>query len=153
MKRPDTDEELKKFDEFLATMGKRTGVKRVYMPHAGHFIGGDSCSFHLSTYVATGYIVSTVGEYRPSAIVEGEYPSQTIRARRDADPPRGLGYPEETSLYETMVFGAKKVNNACCPWKMVSGSELDSKRYGTPEEAAKGHEAFCRRWEKKRKAR
>jgi hypothetical protein len=78
------------------------------MAHAGHFICGDSCSFHLSTYVETGYIVSTVGEYRPSAILEGEYPNQTIRARRDADPPHSLGFPEKESMYETMVFRAKK---------------------------------------------
>jgi hypothetical protein len=121
------------------------------MAHAGHFICGDSCSFHLSTYVETGYIVSTVGEYRPSAILEGEYPNQTIRARRDADPPRSLGFPEKESMYETMVFKAKKVDSACCPYRMVSGSELDSKRYADADAAAKGHEAFCRRWERKKR--
>ena len=36
--------------------------KWIWMGHAGHFILGHKCRFHLSTYV-NGYIVSTVGEY------------------------------------------------------------------------------------------
>lgn len=122
-------------------------MKRVYMAHPGHFIGGADCAFHLNTYVASGYIVSTVGEYRPKVVFEGD----GIRPRRDDDPPKGLGYPEETSLYETMVFKAKKSSTTCCPWRMESGHELDSKRYATPDAAAKGHEAFCKKWERKKR--
>lgn len=36
----------------------------IWMPHAGHFCGGNECRFRLNTYV-NGYIVSTVGEYLP----------------------------------------------------------------------------------------
>lgn len=127
-------------------------VKRVYMPHAGHFIGAQDCSFHINTYVATGYIVSTVGEYRPSIVFDGPG-AEGMRPRRDDDPPKGLGYPEAESMYETMVFKAKRaaVDYECCPYRMSDASGVDSERYATSHDAMLGHEAMCKKWERKKK--
>lgn len=125
---------------------------RVYMAHAGHFIGGASCRFVLNTYVPTGYIVSTVGEYCPSVVFDGPRGSlnRAMRPRRDNDPPEELGFsgdPERPALFETMVFRAVADDSKCCPWRQESGSELDGARYSTSDEAAEGHEAMCRKWE------
>lgn len=103
----------------------------LWMPHAGHFILGRSCGFRLNTYV-NGYIVSTVGELK--------YP-------RDAEdaPDRPLGAGKD-SLYETMVFKAKKSKEKCCPYQQVDGNTLDSARYKTAEAAVKGHHEMLAKW-------
>ena len=120
---------------------------RIYMPHPGHFIGGQSCCFHLNTYV-NGYIVSTVGEYAPSHVFE----NGAMRPRRDDDPVEPFGYPRESSLYETMVFRAKKSEETdakwqCCPWRQADGHDLDFKRYATATDAVAGHEAMLKKYE------
>lgn len=93
------------------------------MPHAGHFIGGNECRFHLNTYV-NGYIVSTVGEYRP---------------RGEAGPEVPLG-PGRT--YETMVFPARERTDearGCCPYTAADWSELEAEGYNDAEAARLGH--------------
>ena len=75
----------------------------IELPHAGHFICGDMCSFKRATVVNERFIVSTIGEYRPSVVVEGKL----VRPQNDNDPPRALG-ANPRHLYETMVFKAKR---------------------------------------------
>jgi len=107
--------------------------KWVWMPHPGHFCGCWNCNFRMNTYVGK-YIVSTVGEYLPDG-------------RDGKRHTLGLG---KTDYYETMVFRARKSNNKCCPYEMSSG-EVDTERYGTPEEARKGHLKMCEKWSNRKK--
>lgn len=103
----------------------------LWMGHAGHFIGGSSCRFHLNTYVG-GYIVSTVGEYDPYN--------------------KGWGNFEELGinrLYETMVFKAEKESKddaQCCPYRIIVSEEMDMDGYNDPAAAYKGHLKLCKRW-------
>lgn len=106
----------------------------IWMPHAGHFIGGSSCRFHLNTYVG-GYIVSTVGEYDPKQQGWGKF--QQL----------GIG-----RLYETMVFKANKEKESdaqCCPYTINVSEEVDFDGYNDPVSAYKGHLKLCRKWAKK----
>ena len=132
----------------------------VWMPHAGHFILGDECRFHLATYVGK-YIVSTVGElwndqairrihakihnpvwYSEKSQLRGDY--------FDSAYFKEFGY-EELGIgrtYETMVFKAKKSKNKCCPYEIISG-EMDSDGYTDAGKAYKGHLRMCNKWSKK----
>lgn len=102
----------------------------IWMPHAGHFIGGHRCSFKLNTCVGE-YIVSTVGEFRA---LDGEAIME-IGSNR---------------THETMVFRAKKGKYKCCPFEaIVEGGELDFRGYKNPEDAYIGHLELCRKWSKK----
>lgn len=135
--------------------------KWIWMPHAGHFICGNDCRFHLCTYVGK-YIVSTVGELWPDRAV------QEIHAQiRDAK-----WYQENKNLkgdefgtqyfsrfgwqeigygrtYETMVFKAKKSDNGCCPYEIADCTELDASGYNDPTDAYKGHIYLCKKWSEK----
>lgn len=106
-----------------------TKEKWIWMPHAAHFVGADSCIFRMATYVG-GYIVSTVGEYRPHGVV------QMIGADRK---------------YETMVFKARKSKEPghceVCPWFIHdAGNNLDFDAYNEPKDAFAGHMKLCKRW-------
>lgn len=101
--------------------------KWVYMPHAGHFIAGDSCRFRLNTYVGK-YIVSTVGEY--------------ITDRGDEEE---LGFDRK---YETMVFEAHKSENKCCPYEIDASKEVEMVGYNTAGDAYEGHQKLCEKWSK-----
>lgn len=103
----------------------------IWMPHAGHFIGGSSCRFHLNTYVGD-YIVSTVGEYDPKGRGWGKFEQ--------------LGYDR---LYETMVFRAIKETEPtamCCPYTILVSEEMEMDGYNDPVEAYNGHLALCKKW-------
>lgn len=95
--------------------------KWVWMPHAGHYILGDRCKFHLNTYVG-GFIVSTIGELwndqavrRIHADVHDRswYVANQHRKGDDFDAAyfKRFGYDEigADRRYETMVFPAKKI--------------------------------------------
>ena len=132
--------------------------KWIWMPHAGHFICGNDCKFHLNTYVG-GYIVSTVGELEPDMAV------REIKARvrgitlegmgdaRRADAMKKLGWDEIGCgrTYETMVFKATKApkDEGCCPWRQVSGSSVDFEGYNDAESAREGHMKLCEKWAKR----
>lgn len=106
----------------------------VWMPHSGHFIGGNSCRFHLNTYVG-GYIVSTVGEYDPYHKGWGHF--ETLGVDR---------------LYETMVFEAvreKEEDALCCPWRIDVSKDVDMEGYNDSVDAYKGHLKLCRKWASK----
>lgn len=122
----------------------------VWMGHAGHFIGSRYCGFHLNTYVE-GFIVSTVGEYRPSVVFE----DGKLRARKDADPLEPLGYQAD-SFYETMVFPAKQAQGEaalCCPWTAADWGNLEGQRYSTPGAAYAGHLAMIEKYSAKAETR
>lgn len=105
--------------------------KRRYYGNAAHFIGSESCRFHLATQIGE-FCVSTVGDYKPDPKKE----RQTI------------GY---TRFFETMVF---KVLGPCkcgCGMPEIDGSEIDFAGYQEREEANAGHEKLCRKYERKAK--
>lgn len=137
--------------------------KWIWMPHAGHFILGDECRFHLNTYVG-GYIVSTVGEYWPDSEVRkihAQVMGKKIAGRGDewdANYMREFGFTAIglNRLYETMVFKARRANHngedwQCCPWEMVNPDNVDFAAYNTATDAYKGHLKMCRRWAKRRR--
>jgi hypothetical protein len=127
-----------------------------WMPHPGHFIGGNNCRFHLNTYVGE-YIVSTVGEYLPdSAVREILAKSRGIELEgkgdyREYDYLKKNGYEKLglDRLYETMVFKAGPSKDPCCPFRATDFSNLDFDGYNTPEDAFKGHLAMCDKWSQK----
>ena len=131
------------------------------MPHPAHLIVGHNCRFVLATYVGK-YIVSTVGEYWPDRVVreihaEVHDPKWLIENKHlkgdyfDSAYFKKFGY--ETigvgRTYETMVFEAKKSKIKCCPYRIISGKDLDFGSYNKPEEAFKGHLKLCKKWSKK----
>lgn len=122
----------------------------VWMPHPGHFICARDCKFFLNTYV-NGYIVSTVGEYWPDretrkilAKCEGKN-IKGIGEDWDANYFKAFGYEKIgfNRTYETMVFKAESSGEGCCPYRMISGEELECKGYNDPTEAYKGHLETC----------
>lgn len=127
----------------------------IWMPHAGHFICGNNCQFHLFTYVGK-YVVSTVGELvpdEPMREIEANAQGITLEGKGDArlaDWFKKCGYEElgYKRLYETMVFKAKKTKNKCCPWGQVNGSDLDFEGYNDAGAATKGHYKMCLKWSK-----
>ena len=132
----------------------------VWMPHAGHFICGSKCQFHLNTYV-NGYIVSTVGElwperasreihaeiydpewYRENNKLRGDYFDNAYMKRFGFE---NIGCDRK---YETMVFKAKRSEYGCCPYIIASGGELAFRGYNKPEDAYEGHRDMCVRYDK-----
>jgi len=134
----------------------------VWMPHAGHCVIGHMCRFHLATYVGK-YIVSTIGEYWPdrgSREIHAKIWNEKWYEKNkhlkgdyfDAAYFKKFGYETlgagDKSIYETMVFKARKSKEKCCRYVMVSGEDLDGQRYATSGEATKGHMKFCNKWSK-----
>jgi hypothetical protein len=102
----------------------------VWMPHAGHFIGGNFCQFRLNTCVGK-HIVSTVGELQFS----------------EKDGVKEIGMNRK---YETMVFRARKSKRQCCPYTISQSlREVDFKGYNTASDATIGHMELCKKWSKK----
>lgn len=97
--------------------------------HAGHFIGGTRCQFHLLTSIGP-WQVSTVGEYVPFGQTESQE----------------LGY---NRTFETMVFRIYPLdagNPVCgCPC-VANWSVLDMNGYNDPKAATEGHYAMCEKW-------
>ena len=132
--------------------------KWIWMGHAGHFICADKCQFHLNTYVGK-YIVSTVGELWPDRAVREihakvhnpKWLSENIHLKGDEFDHayfkefgyEGIGCDR---TYETMVFKAKKTKDKCCPYVMVSGSNLDEDLYNNADDATVGHYRLCKKW-------
>jgi hypothetical protein len=102
----------------------------VFMPHAGHFIGGNFCQFRLNTWVGK-YIVSTIGELQFS----------------EKDGIKEIGMNRK---YETMVFRAVKSKTRCCPYRIRVENEVDFRGYNTANDATKGHMELCEKWSRKR---
>jgi len=100
----------------------------------GHFIAVSSCRWRRHTQVGN-YRVSSVGDYFPNG------KRDTIGAGTDA-------------FFETMVFettGKQDKDNEGCGCRQVKKwNEIDAQRYATAGEAQKGHEAFVRKYARKR---
>jgi hypothetical protein len=96
-----------------------------WLGYPGHFIGADSCRFHLHTHITlpsgAEFCVSTVGDYRP----RGSDKPQEIGARR---------------LYETMVF--RILDNGDPDYS----EEHDMRGYNDRDAANAGHVEVCRLW-------
>lgn len=126
-------------------MFERTPVDQwKWFGHAGHFICGQWCRFHLCTLVGD-YLVSTVGLYVHPRHSGG---SERSEAEWLAANPNG----EEIGcgrFYETMVFraGAPCAAEGCeCGIPAIASSELDFEGYVTAGAAAAGHLALCEKW-------
>lgn len=105
----------------------------VWLPHAAHFIGSNSCRFHLATYLPNGYIVSTIGDYFPMDEEQEEV---------------GIGI-----LYETMVFHAKEDDTLlCCGFGIEDYDNVDFDGYTKPKEAREGHMKMCMKWSQRESA-
>lgn len=105
--------------------------------HAGHFICGHRCHFHLTTLVGK-YLVSTVGEM-----------PKDNRLPEDGGPWHEIGL---SRTYETMVFEAGKpcAHKGCgCGLPEISGQELDFLPYRDAASATAGHLKLCKKWSAK----
>jgi len=97
---------------------------------AGHFIGGSSCRFHMTTKLGK-HLISTVGAYYPTG---------------KEKTPEEIGY-ERT--YETMVFRVKGRCPCGCGLPTIIPTELDFAGYNDAKAARLGHMKLCRAWAKK----
>lgn len=105
-------------------MESRAGWK--WYGYAGHFIGGRSCAFHLSTRVG-GFLISTVGDYFPNGKRE------TLGAEKD-------------SWFETFVFKCSGDDKNGNPVMDDGFTEIDSERYAKSIDAERGHYRFCEKY-------
>jgi hypothetical protein len=134
--------------------------KWIWMPHAGHFICGNDCRFHLSTYVGK-YVVSTVGELwscrSTREIHAGVYDPVWLANNKHLHGDEfdhaymiKFGFEEIgcNRKYETKVFKAKKSpeKKSCCPYRIIVEGELDFEGYNKPEDARIGHLKMCKKW-------
>lgn len=140
--------------------------KWVWMPHPAHFICGDRCRFHLSTYVG-GYIVSTIGEMwsdsRVRRLLASTEDPNWYRSNEqlkgdvyDSAHMKRFGFEEIgcDRKYETMVFRAKKNTEKCgCQFVIESGDNLDFIGHNDAESARDGHFKMCRKWSGKKAKR
>ena len=104
--------------------GGEANMKPTYCGGQHHFVG--RCDFHLATFV-NGFLVSTVGEYRPVS---------------DDNTYRPLGL-ESDDFYETMVFATQDCEDEP---QVMSWSELYCERYATPAAANAGHSRVVARY-------
>lgn len=111
--------------------------KWIFQPHPGHLCIANYCRFFLNTYV-NGYIISTVGEYKPDSRV------RDILGLKDEYIDVGLN-----RKYETMVFKAQRVGNSCCEYQPINFEQLDFDGYNDPIQARKGHYVMCEKWSNK----
>lgn len=114
-------------------MSAKIEEKIVWMPHHGHFIGGNWCRFKLNTYV-NGFIISTVGEYVPYS-EKKEFVE--------------IGFGRK---YETYVFHAQKSEHNCCPYELTDAQEIDGKGYNDAGDAREGHMELVEKYSKLEKA-
>jgi hypothetical protein len=135
--------------------------KWVWMGHAGHFILGDKCRFHLNTYVGK-YVVSTVGELWNergvreihAKVHDSVWLSRNVLLKGDTFDNayfKRFGYEEIgcDRKYETMVFRAKKSDHKCCPYEIVVSKEVDFEGYNDAKNAYAGHLKMCKKWSKR----
>jgi hypothetical protein len=98
---------------------------------AAHFIGASDCLFHMATEIG-GYMISTVGDYRP----------------RECDGSRGdrtsIGFGRD---YETFVFKTSGRECGCgCCMPGLDLCEIDSEPANDPATARINHMAMCEKY-------
>lgn len=129
--------------------------------HAGHFICGAWCRFHLCTQVGN-YLVSTVGEYWPergsreihAQIHDPKWFAENVNLKGDYfDSAYMKKFGFETigwdRKYETMVFkaGPPCASKECgCGLPEISGSELDFEGCNDAGAATANHLKLCRKF-------
>lgn len=135
--------------------------KWIWYGHAGHFICGRWCRFHLATKVGK-YLVSTVGEYWPERAVREIHAQvhdpawliengQLLGDEFDNAYMKRFGY-EEIGMdrkFETMVFVAGRpcrIPDCNCGLPTIYSSEIDMQSYSIAGEAAAGHIDLCFKW-------
>lgn len=99
----------------------------------GHLIVGDRCVHHLCTQIG-GYLISTIGEYRPEGKKAGR---ETIGCDR---------------FFETFVFNVPKKAARCdcgCNMPKPDYSEIDSLPANDAATADKNHMILCRKYARK----
>jgi len=110
--------------------------------HAGHFICGAWCRFHLCTLIGK-YVVSTVGDY---------HGVMQIRDKGERTKAEEIGCGRK---YETLVFkgnGETCTAAGCaCGLPYIDPSEIDSLCCNTAGEATKNHYALCAKWARRQK--
>lgn len=104
--------------------------------HAAHFCAASMCRFHLATLLDNGFVVSTVGDYRPPHIpaLDGDAP---IEGGQE------IGFGRK---YETMVFVSQGECKCGCGLPTISGSSIDFAGYNDAKAATKGHMAMIAAW-------
>jgi len=139
-------------------------MKLKWYGHAGHFICGHMCRFHLCTKVGK-YLVSTVGEMWPSrssreihaSVYDRKWLEENIHLKGDYFDDaymKKFGYQEIGSdrKYETMVFrsGKKCDSPKCgCGIPSIASPNLDFLAYNDAGSATKGHMDLIKKWSKK----
>lgn len=112
--------------------------------HAGHFICGQWCRFHLCTKVGE-YLVSTVGLYVPPHKTGG---SERTEAEWLADNPDGADIGCDRK-YETRVFGAGEpcTSSDCnCGLPTTVHPELDVFPANKAGDARANHMTLCKKY-------
>ena len=145
-------------------MAKVDASKWKWFGHAGHFICGTHCRFHLCTQVGK-YLISTVGEYWPergSREIHAKYEDpkwlseNVCRKGDDFDAAfrNRFGYLEIgcDRLYETMVFraGTPCASKKCgCGLPEINGSDLDYAPANEAGVARANHLKLCKKFASK----
>ena len=117
-------------EEFGGGMRKKVNEKDwSWDGRPGHFVGSDSCYFHLATQVG-GALISTIGEYRPVGMTKmwpiGE---------------------ESDFFYETMVFPCEQLDKDT-ETSVLSWKELECRRQKNYSQAVEEHYKMCEKWSK-----
>ena len=126
--------------------------KWIWYGHAGHFMCGRWCRFHMCTEIGKQFI-STVGLYVHPRHGCGREDTEMDYLR---DHPNGemIGI---NRFYETMVFavtGKRCADKTCnCGMPEIDGCELEADGYLTAGEARKGHMTMCLKYAKKQVTR
>lgn len=112
--------------------------------HAGHFICGRWCRFHLLTEIGP-FVVSTVGQYVHPRNSGGSELTERMWLQ---DNPNGeeIGYERH---YETMVFfvdGHCNSKDCACGMPTNNGHNIDFAGYSDAKSARDGHMAMCDKW-------
>lgn len=115
----------------------------VWMPHPGHMYISQDCKFFLTTWI-NGYIVSTVGEYRPDSRIRDTW-TKTQKRKYEKMGSEDIG---NGRLYQTRVFKSLPKDEAsCCFYRIMNSSELDDSGYVSAKDAYLGHIRMCEKWD------
>lgn len=101
--------------------------------HAQHLCVGRDCLWHLATLLPNGYLISSVGDWRPRHKAVGE----------KLPPAEDIGYGRK---YESLVFRVIRREKCGCP--QIDANEIDSLFANEHPQAAENHIRLCEKWAK-----